>query len=133
MPAEVDPSAIIGYTDSYTDTFPKKDGETNFNRELDMPYARVEGGIAVLYENEWYLCTPMNEDAKPVESNKVYGATVFYDGPVKEAQASKRSLTVGHSIELTQEQADKLKAVVSVTIASLYSLESNVGVDLSSV
>lgn len=112
MPAEVDPSAIIGYTDSYTDTFPKKDGETNFNRELDMPYARVEGGIAVLYENEWYLCTPMNEDAKPVESNKVYGRAVFYDGPVKEAQASKHAITVGHSIELTQEQADKLKAVV---------------------
>lgn len=112
MPAEVDPSAIIGYTDSYTDTFPKKDGETNFNRELDMPYARVEGGIAVLYENEWYLCTPMNEDAKPVENNKVYGTAVFYDGPVKEAQASKKSITVGHSVELTQEQADKLKAVV---------------------
>lgn len=112
MPAEIDPSAIIGYTDSYTDTFPKKDGETNFNRELDMPYARVEGGIAVLYENEWYLCTPMNEDAKPVESNKVYGTAVFYDGSVNEAQASEKSITVGHSVELTQEQADKLKAVV---------------------
>ena len=113
MPAEVDPSAIIGYTDSYTDTFPKKDGETNFNRELDMPYARVEGGIAVLYENEWYLCTPRNQNEKePDESNKVYGTAVFYDGPVKEAQASKRSITVGHSIELTQVQADTLKAVV---------------------
>lgn len=113
MPAEVDPSAIIGYTDSYTDTFPKKDGETNFNRELDMPYARVEGGIAVLYENEWYLCTPMDRNAKePVESNKVYGTAVFYDGPVKEAQASERSIMVGRSIELTREQADKLKAVV---------------------
>ena len=59
MPAEIDESAIIGYTTSYTDTFPEKDGETNFNRELNMPYARVEGGIAVLYQNEWYLCTPM--------------------------------------------------------------------------
>lgn len=59
MPAEIDESAIIGYTTSYTDTFPKKDGETNFNRELNMPYARVEGGIAVLYQNKWYLCTPM--------------------------------------------------------------------------
>lgn len=58
MPAEIDESAIIGYTTSYADTFPEKDGETNFNRELNMPYARVEGGIAVLYENEWYLCTP---------------------------------------------------------------------------
>ena len=58
MPGEVETSAIIGYTTSYTDAFPEKDGETNFNRELDMPYAKVEGGVAVLYENEWYLCTP---------------------------------------------------------------------------
>ena len=58
MPAEVDESAIIGYTTSYTDTFPKKDGETNFNRELEMPYAEVEDGIAVLYNDEWYLCIP---------------------------------------------------------------------------
>ena len=58
MPAEIAPSAIIGYTTSYTDTYPEKEGETNFDRELNMPYARVEGGIAVLYENEWYLCTP---------------------------------------------------------------------------
>ncbi|MCI8784788.1 MAG: hypothetical protein HFG84_15585 [Dorea sp.] len=58
MPAEVDESAIIGYTTSYIDTFPEKDGETNFNRELEMPYAKVEGGIAVLYDNEWHLCTP---------------------------------------------------------------------------
>lgn len=58
MPAEIDDSAIIGYTESYTDTFPEKDGETNFNRELNQPYARVENGIAVLYESEWYLCTP---------------------------------------------------------------------------
>lgn len=57
MPAEIDESAIIGYTESFTDKFPEKDGETNFNRDLGMPYARVEDGIAVLHENEWYLCT----------------------------------------------------------------------------
>ena len=55
---EIDDSAIIGYTSSYSDTFPTKDGETNFNRELEMPYAKVDNGIAVLYENEWRLCTP---------------------------------------------------------------------------
>ena len=55
---EVDESAILGYTESYTDTFPEKNGETNFNRELGMPYARVEGGIAVLMDDEWYLCYP---------------------------------------------------------------------------
>lgn len=58
IPAEVDESAIIGYTSSYTDTFPQQDGETNFNRELEMPYAKAEDGIAVLYDNEWRLCIP---------------------------------------------------------------------------
>lgn len=58
MLAEIDESAIIGYTESYTDTFPTKNGETNFNRELNMPIAQVKGGIAVLYEHEWYLCAP---------------------------------------------------------------------------
>jgi hypothetical protein len=58
MDVEVDDSAIIGYTTSYTDAFPEKDGETNFNRELKMPYAKVSNGIAVLYDNTWYLCSP---------------------------------------------------------------------------
>lgn len=53
---EIDENAILGYTKSYTDTFPKKNGETNFNFELGMPYAKVEGGVAVFYENEWCLC-----------------------------------------------------------------------------
>lgn len=58
VPGEIDENAIIGYTKSYTETFPKKNGETNFNRELCMPYAKVEGGMAVLYEDEWCLCVP---------------------------------------------------------------------------
>ena len=58
MPAEIDESAIIGYTTSYTDEMPQSNGETNFNRELNMPYARVSDGIAILYENEWWLCKP---------------------------------------------------------------------------
>lgn len=62
MPAKVDADAVIGYTESYTDTFPEKNGETNFNSELDMPYAKVEGGIAILYQNEWYLCTPRDTE-----------------------------------------------------------------------
>ena len=58
MPAEVDESAIIGYIESYTDTYPKKDGQTNISKDLiGAPYAKVEGGIAILYQNEWYLCT----------------------------------------------------------------------------
>ena len=55
-PAEIDDSAIIGYTNSYTDGAPQNNGETNFNRELNMPYAKVDDGIAVLYQNEWWLC-----------------------------------------------------------------------------
>ena len=58
-PAEAAPEAIVGYTFSYTDTFPEQNGETNFNRELEMPYAVTADGLAVLYDNEWYLCTPM--------------------------------------------------------------------------
>lgn len=61
MPAEVEASAIIGRTVSYTDGWPQQDGETNFSRELDLPYARVEGGIALLYENEWHFCEPVKE------------------------------------------------------------------------
>ena len=66
MPVEVDESAIIGYTESFTDTFPENNGETNFNPELGMPYAQVEGGIAVLYQNEWYLCTPFSNTASEI-------------------------------------------------------------------
>ncbi|MBR5316835.1 MAG: hypothetical protein IKU39_02970 [Lachnospiraceae bacterium] len=62
IPAEIDESAIIGYTKFYTDTFPKKDGETNFLRETGKPYARVEDGIVVLIDNEWYLCMLMEQN-----------------------------------------------------------------------
>lgn len=58
LPVEVEDSAIIGYTSSYTGTFPEKNGETNFNKDLDMPIAEVKEGIAVLYHGEWHLCTP---------------------------------------------------------------------------
>ncbi len=55
---EVDEGNILGYTTSYTDGYPTQNGETNFNRTLNMPYASVEGGIAVYYENQWHLCVP---------------------------------------------------------------------------
>ena len=63
MPAEIDESAIIGYVESYTDAIPEKDGETNISKDLiGAPYAEVEGGITLLYENEWYLCTAESSD-----------------------------------------------------------------------
>ena len=53
MPAEVDDSAIVGYVESYIDTYPKEDGQTNISKDLiGAPYAKVEGGIALLYKNE---------------------------------------------------------------------------------
>ena len=78
MPAEVDESAIIGYVESYTDTIPKKDGESNIGKDIiGAPYAKVEGGIAILYENEWYLCKAETseetaEDMEPGETLNNY-------------------------------------------------------------
>ncbi|MBQ8830634.1 MAG: hypothetical protein IJ017_03445 [Oscillospiraceae bacterium] len=57
VPAEEAEINIIGYTTSYTDKFPKKDGQTNFIRELDLPYAKVDDGIAICINDVWYLCT----------------------------------------------------------------------------
>ena len=64
LPREVAEEAITGYTSSYTDAFPDQNGETNFNRELGIPYAVTRTGLAVQYNNEWYLCTPMNSKIK---------------------------------------------------------------------
>ena len=78
MPAEVDESEIIGYVESYTDTIPKKDGESNISKDIiGAPYAKVEGGIAILYENEWYLCKAETseetvEDMEPGETLNSY-------------------------------------------------------------
>ena len=62
MPAEVDESAIIGYVEFYTEATPTKDGETNISKDLiGAPFARVKGGIAILYQHEWYLCKAETE------------------------------------------------------------------------
>lgn len=58
VPAEIGQDAIIGYTVSYTDTFPEKNGETNFSRTAELPIAQTESGVAVCYEGAWRLCTP---------------------------------------------------------------------------
>lgn len=58
MTTEIMNSVVTGYTTSYTDTFPQEDGETNFSRELNLPYVKVEYGIAILVDEEWHLCTP---------------------------------------------------------------------------
>ncbi len=61
---EIRDSEILGYTESYTEAFPKKDGECNFNRKIGMPYARVEAGIAVYMNDTWYLCYPEGQGSK---------------------------------------------------------------------
>ena len=76
MPAEVDESAITGYIKSYTDTYPKKDGQTNISKDLiGEPYAKVDGGIAILYQHEWYLCTANETEPSVV---KTYEVTLHY-------------------------------------------------------
>ena len=102
IPAEIDESAILGYTDSYTDTFPKKDGETNFNSKLGMPYARVEEGIVVLFDNEWYLC-------RPQDSKESKGTIKFYSEPTEEGTEP----VVIIAIELTNKQESKIKNILA--------------------
>jgi len=59
MSAEVDACSVIGNVRAYTDAAPDEEGETNISRDLiDAPYARVDGGIAILIGGEWYLCRP---------------------------------------------------------------------------
>ena len=54
VPVEVDES-VIQYTTSYAeDGVPPKDGEDNFNRNTETPYAILEDGMVVVFiNNEW--------------------------------------------------------------------------------
>ena len=54
VPVEVDES-VIQYTTSYAENgIPQKDGEANFNRDLETPYAVIEDDmVVVLIDNEW--------------------------------------------------------------------------------
>ena len=103
VPGEIDESAVIGYTDSYTNTFPEKNGQTNFNRETGMPYARVKEGIAVLYENEWHICY-----AKDEESGSGGGDISFYAEPTREGtKPASVSAT-----SLSKKQAEELRKII---------------------
>ena len=54
VPVEVDES-VIKYTTSYAeDGVPQKDGEDNFNRNTETPYAVLKDGMVVVFiNNEW--------------------------------------------------------------------------------
>ena len=58
----VDKAEITGCVDSYTETFPEKDGQQNFSRWEALPYTRTAGGLALLYDGAWYLCVPARVD-----------------------------------------------------------------------
>ena len=58
----VDKAEITGCVDSYTETFPEKDGQQNFSREAALPYAPAVGGLALLHDGAWYLCVPAQVD-----------------------------------------------------------------------
>lgn len=58
----VDEGEISGCVDSYTETFPEKDGQRNFSREAALPYAPAAGGLALLCDGAWYLCVPAQFD-----------------------------------------------------------------------
>lgn len=53
---EVADSEIIGYTSSYTNEFPEKNGEINFSREPKLPYIKVGNDIAIFVDEQWYIC-----------------------------------------------------------------------------
>ena len=58
----VDKGEITGCVDSYTETFPEKDGQQNFSREAALPYIQTAEGIALLCDGAWYLCVPAQVD-----------------------------------------------------------------------
>ena len=62
----VDEGEISGCVESYTETFPEKDGQRNFSREAALPYAPAEGGLALLHDGAWYLCVPAQVDGDGV-------------------------------------------------------------------
>ncbi len=77
----VDKSDIIGYTTSYTDGEPSKDGETNFSRKLGLPYAWEGDGIAVKYSEQWHLFLPKDGNTPDESQNFVnlFDYTPDYD------------------------------------------------------
>lgn len=93
MPAEVDESAIIGYVESYTDTIPKKDGESNIGKDIiGAPYAKVEGGIAILYENEWYLCKAETSEGVSIAPDVSDETISFHDKTFNKSDLSQDTI-----------------------------------------
>ena len=114
MPAEVDESAIIGYVEFYTDTIPKKDGESNISKNIiGAPYAKVEGGIAILYENEWYLCRAESSEGTADET------IAFHDKIFNKSDLSKEAI---EWLEKYNKLSEEEQLAISYVPADLYEL-----------
>ena len=50
---QVDDNTILGYTESYTDSLPSQNGQTNFLRDTGAPYAKYDDGIIVFMDGKW--------------------------------------------------------------------------------
>lgn len=55
LSGEVNESVVIRNITSYTDEMLAKNGEANFNRDLDSEYTFTDEGLAVCIDNEWIL------------------------------------------------------------------------------
>lgn len=125
MPAEVDESAIIGYVESYADTIPKKDGESNISKDLiGAPYAKVEGGIALLYENEWYLCKAEpgdegNDELPDIEPTELEETISFHDKTFNKSDLSQETI---EWLEKYNSLSEEEQLAISGIPADLYEL-----------
>ena len=75
LPAEIDPSAILGTLHTQVEGRPANHGQGNFACE-GCQYARVEGAIAVLIDNEWVRF------AEPVLTSPEYYLIIGAEGAV---------------------------------------------------
>ena len=49
----------IRTVNSYINTVPQMDGQTNFSQDLSAQYAQIPEGLVVLIDNEWILFDPI--------------------------------------------------------------------------
>lgn len=71
--------------------------------KLELPYARAEGGIAIIMKNEWYLCTPKND-----EVGSGGGSISFYAEPTREGTDP----VVLNTSSISEKQAEELREIL---------------------
>lgn len=78
--------------------------------KLELPYARVEGGIAIIMKNEWYLCTPKND-----EVGSGGGIISFYAEPTREGTDP----VVLNTSSISEKQAEELREILGRSLMVL--------------